>query len=131
MEDKKIVLLKEMPLAPINTVVKLDDGFTQWGDELKFKSGKYKYELKSGTDFRDFDASKDSTLTEKNAPAPISAYVGYALAIAAVGGALYFGHKKGKGKGWIAGVAIVGALAAQIGGRMAGSAIMPKYEPKK
>jgi hypothetical protein len=127
--DFKFVTLKDFPFAKANQVCS-PDGFLQFGDNLSFSAGAYKYNLKKGVDYREYDPTKDASLTVASLPSARSSLGQQIGSTALLGFVIYKGYKQHKGAGFYIGYGLLALIAGSIAGSMLGKALLMKeYNP--
>ena len=122
----KVVTLKTFPFAKENSVVNISS-YTQLGNNILFKSGKFSYSLTLGKDIRAFVPATDSSLPVALLSKPIGDYTSDLGSYSLMAYLFYKGFKQGKGVGYYVGYGILGWIGGGIAGRMLGNLFSNNY----
>lgn len=122
----KLVTLKQFPFANASSVINLDT-YTQIGNNIQFKAGKFSYSLNLGKDIREFVPATDSSLPIALLPKSIGDVTSDVGSYSLMAYLFYKGYKQGKGIGYYVGYGILGWMGGGILGRMAGNFFAKKY----
>jgi len=123
----KVVTLKNFPFAKANSVVDMSNGYTKIMDNLKFKSGKFKYNLNFGTDIREFVPATDSSLPVAYLSKTTGDLTSDLGALSLIAFLYYRGYKQGKGVGYYVGYGILGWMGGGLAGRAIGDIFSSNY----